>query len=157
MYINQKLSSRPIIASHNILTFQKGQFTINKKGRRTLVLWYGFVQTILKLQENGCFRNIGIRNSLSEWYDITEKYLYTILPVFLLVLWVHIAQMKAFSHSNILKTYCFRDIISLRGACCKFQYCGNTHFPAISILSGQNHIIVQGCACLFFVNCELIL
>jgi len=36
--------------------------------------------------------------SLSDIHNITvtEKYLYTILPVFLLVLWVHIAQMKAF-------------------------------------------------------------
>ena len=41
------------------------------------------------------FCNIEIRNSFSEWYDITEKYFSTILPVFLLVLWVHIAQMKA--------------------------------------------------------------
>ena len=32
---------------------------------------------------------------------ITEKYLSPILPVFLLVLLVHIAQMKAFPHSNI--------------------------------------------------------
>ena len=31
LYINQKLFSRPIIALHNILTFLKGQFTINKK------------------------------------------------------------------------------------------------------------------------------
>ena len=42
------------------------------------------------------FHNIEIRNSLSEWYDNTEKYLHTILPVFLLVLFVHIAQMKVF-------------------------------------------------------------
>ena len=31
LYINQKLFSRPIIAFHKILTFLKGQFTINKK------------------------------------------------------------------------------------------------------------------------------
>jgi hypothetical protein len=28
--------------------------------------------------------------------------------------------MKAFSHSNMAETYCFRDIISLREACCAF-------------------------------------
>ena len=59
--------------------------------------------------------------SLSD--DTTEKYLYTILPVFLLVLLVHIAQMKAFLHSNVAEMYYFHDIISLRGACCEFQYC----------------------------------
>ena len=31
LYIDQKLFSRPIIAAHNIFTFLKGQFTINKK------------------------------------------------------------------------------------------------------------------------------
>ena len=40
--------------------------------------------------------------------------------------------------------------ITKRG-CCEFQYCGYTHFPAISILSGQNHIIVQGCAACFLL------
>ena len=29
------------------------------------------------------------------------------------------------------------------------------YFPPLSILSGWIHIIVQGCACLFYVNCEL--
>jgi len=38
--------------------------------------------------------------------DITEKYVSTILPVFLLGLWVHIAQMKAFPHStNMAERY----------------------------------------------------
>ena len=59
----------------------------------------------------------------TEGYDITEKYLSTILLVFLLVLWDHIAQMKAFPHSNMAEKYYFRDIILLRGACCEFQYC----------------------------------
>ena len=31
------------------------------------------------------------------------------------------------------------------------------YFPPLSILSGWIHIIVQGCACLFYVNCELTL
>ena len=30
--------------------------------------------------------------------------------------------MKAFLHSNMAETYYFRDIISLREACCEFQY-----------------------------------
>ena len=123
LYINQKLFSRPIIASHKILTFLKGQFTIDKKQAGAPLLRYGFIRIILKSQENGCFRNIEIRNSPSEWYDIMEKYLSTILPGFLLVLWVHIGQMKVFPHSNMAERYYFRDIISLRGACCKFQYC----------------------------------
>jgi hypothetical protein len=67
------------------------------------------------------FRNIEIRNSLSEWYDSTEKYLHTILPVFILVLWVHIVQMKAFSHFNMAETYYFRDIMSLREAVANFN------------------------------------
>ena len=53
-----------------------------------------------------------IRNSPSEWYDITEKYLSAILPVFLLVFWVHIAHMKAHPHSNMAYKYYFRDVIS---------------------------------------------
>ena len=40
--INQKLFSRPIIASHKILTFLKGQFTINKKQAGT-TLYYDMV------------------------------------------------------------------------------------------------------------------
>ena len=31
--------------------------------------------------------------------------------------------MKAFLHSDMAETYYFRDIISLRGACCQYQYC----------------------------------
>jgi len=62
-----------------------------------------------------------IRNSLSEWYDIEETYLYAILPVFLLVLWVHIAHMKALPHTNMADKYYFRDIISLRRAVANFN------------------------------------
>ena len=42
LYIIQKLFSRPIIASHKILTFWKGQFTINKKQAGT-PLYYDMV------------------------------------------------------------------------------------------------------------------
>ena len=71
------------------------------------MIW--FYPDILKSQENGCFRNIEISNRLSEWYDITEKYLFTILPVFLLILWVH--------------TYCANEGIFA------FQYGRNVLFP----------------------------
>ena len=42
LYINQKLFSRPIIASHNILTFLKGQFTINKnrQAHPCTMIWF---------------------------------------------------------------------------------------------------------------------
>ena len=41
-----------------------GKFTINKKqaGAPLQVLWYGFIQTILKAEVN-----VGFRNSPSEW------------------------------------------------------------------------------------------
>ena len=42
LYIIQKLFSRPIIASHKILTFLKGQFTINKK-QTGATLYYDMV------------------------------------------------------------------------------------------------------------------
>jgi len=42
LYINQKLFSRPIIASHKILTFLNGQFTINKK-QAGATLYYDMV------------------------------------------------------------------------------------------------------------------
>ena len=41
LYINRKFFSRPIIASHKILTFIKGSVhNLQKTGRRTLVQWY---------------------------------------------------------------------------------------------------------------------
>ena len=76
LYIIQKLFSRPILTSHKIFTFLKGQFTITKN-QAGATLNYDMVY--------GCFGNIEIHNSPSERYDITEKYLYTILLVFLLV------------------------------------------------------------------------
>ena len=91
LYINRKLSLRFLFTSHKILSLLQDQFTIYKKqaGAPLYYLWYGFIQTILKLQENRCFRNIEIRNNPSEWNNITERYLSTIFPVFLLVLWVY--------------------------------------------------------------------
>ena len=42
LYIIQKLFSRPIIASHKILTFLKGQFTINKnrQAQPCTMIWF---------------------------------------------------------------------------------------------------------------------
>ena len=157
-----------------------------------------------KRRKNDCFRNIEIRNSLSEWYKtynlckfqidslqievrtsffVWQKFFRTFIKIrniemrnrLLWVRWYHgnstfppywNAKMPSFAQYELIKPrerpaiWCISTFpwyhITQRG-CCEFQYCGNTHFPAISILSGQNHIIVQGCACLFFVNCELTL
>ena len=52
LYINWKLPLRLIISSHKILGLV---YNSHITGRRTLVLWYGFIQTILKAEENvGC-------------------------------------------------------------------------------------------------------
>ena len=109
LYINRKLSLRPIIKGlvHNL----------HKTGRRTLV------QTILKSEKNVGMSNIEMRNSPSELYYITEKYLFAILPVFLMVLWGPMAHMKAIPHFNMVDKCYFRDINTHRGACCTFQYC----------------------------------
>ena len=86
LYINQKLFARPIIASHNILTFLKGQFTINKK-QAGAPLYYDMV--LYRQYWNR--RKMGVSAiwkfataSLSD--IISRKSTYTILPVFLLVL-----------------------------------------------------------------------
>ena len=104
-----------------------------------------FFPTFIKI------RNIEIRNRLLwvRWYHGNS----TFQPY-----WN--AKMPSFAQYELIKPrerpaiWCIRTFpwyhITQRG-CCEFQYCGNTHFPAISILSGQNHIIVQGCACLFLL------
>ena len=96
--------SFPLIYSiaWNFNFIKRSVHSLQKTFRRTLVQWYRFIQTILKLQENGCFRNI---DPLSDMISQKSTYLSTILPVFLLVLWVHIAQMKAFPHSNMAERY----------------------------------------------------
>ena len=122
LYINQKLFLRPIVTSHKIFTFLKGQFTINKK-QAGAPLYYDMVLSRQYWNRRKMGVSAILKFATASLSDMTEKYLSTILPVFLLVLWVHIAQMKAFSHSNMAETYYFCDIISLRGACCEFQYC----------------------------------
>ena len=66
LYIIRKLFSRPIIASHKILTFLKGRFTINKN-------WQAHPCTMIwihpdNIESGGKYglRNIKIRNSPSE-------------------------------------------------------------------------------------------
>ena len=61
--------------------------------------------------------------SLSKLILRKSRYLSTILPFFLLVLWVHFAKMKAIPHCIMADKNYFRNINSLRGACCAFQYC----------------------------------
>ena len=95
------------------------QLTKNRQAHPCNMTW--FCPDNIEIAGQWGFRNIEIRNSLSEWYDSTEKYLHTILPVFILVLWVHIVQMKAFSHFNMAETYYFRDIMSLREAVANFN------------------------------------
>jgi len=56
LYINLKVFSRPILASHKILSLLKVQFTIYKN----------IFQTILKSKINAALRNIEMRNSPSE-------------------------------------------------------------------------------------------
>ena len=105
LYINGKLFSRPIIASHKILTLLKGQFIIYKKqAGAPLFSDMGLIQTILKSQEYGCFRNIEICNSPSECYDSTETYLSTILRSFSWFYEFILRKLKAFSHSNMAET-----------------------------------------------------
>ena len=55
-YINQKVFSRRIFASHKILSLLMGQFTIYKMC--TLVQRYVFIQIILKAEVNVGMRNI---------------------------------------------------------------------------------------------------
>jgi len=66
LYIIQKLFSRPIIASHKILTFLKGQFTIYIKqaGAPCTMIWIHPDN----IESGGKYglRNIKIRNSPSE-------------------------------------------------------------------------------------------
>ena len=64
-YINRMLSLWPIIAWHKILSLSKGQFTIYIKqaGAPLYNYMYGFIETILKSEENVGFRNIEIHNS----------------------------------------------------------------------------------------------
>ena len=63
---------------------------LQKTGRRTLVLWYGFIQTILKAEVNVGMRNIDMHNSPSDWDDITDNALtyppYWNAPLIFLVL-----------------------------------------------------------------------
>ena len=133
LYIIQKLFSRPIIASHKILTLLKGQFTIIKK-QAGATLYYDMVLSRQYWNRRKMGVSAILKFATASLSDITEKYLYTILPVFLLVLWVHIAQMKAFSHSSMTETYCFCDIISLRGAVANFNIGQPTFTSAFNIV-----------------------
>jgi len=83
--------------------------------RCTLVLWYGFIQTILKAEENLCLRNIEMCNSPSEWVDIAE-----------IVLFRHIEMCMAIFHSlslDFIGSYCTYEGHTI------FQYCRKVLFP----------------------------
>jgi len=66
LYINQKLFSRPFIAAHKILTFLKGQFTINKKQAGTPLYYDMGVSAILKFVPIWRKRTISVISSHSE-------------------------------------------------------------------------------------------
>jgi len=111
LYINQKLFSRPIIifkASHNILTFLKGQFTFNKK-QAGASLYYDMV---LSRQ----YWNAG------KW--VFPQYWNSQQP--LLVIWYH---GKVLTHHiaglslGFISSYCANEGIFA------FQYGGNVLFP----------------------------
>jgi len=59
---------------------------LQKTGRRTLVLWYGFIQTILKAEVNVGLSNIEIRNSPSEWVEFFYAYASWIVQALILML-----------------------------------------------------------------------
>ena len=63
---------------------------------------------------------------------------------FICAIWTHKTKIKTgnmvYKYFSVISTFPWYHITQ-RG-CCEFQYCGNTHFPVISILYGQNHIIV---------------
>ena len=123
LYINWKLFSRSIIASHKILTFLKGHFTIYKK-QASAPLYYDMVLSSQYWNRRKMGVSAILKFATAPLNDmISRKRLIPHIAGLSLGLWVHIAQMKAFPHSNVAEMYYFRDIFSLRGGCCKFQYC----------------------------------
>jgi len=99
LFIDRKAFSRPILASHKILSLLKGQFT-NYKKQAGAPLYSDIV-----LSRQYC--NRGKCGITQYWYAQQPlwvswyygKVLIHLLLVFLLVLWVHIAQMKEFPHT----------------------------------------------------------
>ena len=86
-------------------------------------------------------------------YNLLE--ILEIRMAFICAIWTHKNQEKDRQYGGLV-LFCNTYQLAKKG-CCKFQYCANPYFPLLSISSGRNQIIVQGCTCLFFVNCELTL
>ena len=116
--------------------------------RTSFFVWQKFFRTFIKI------RNIEICNRLLwlRWYHRNSTF-----PPY----WN--AGMPSFAQYELIKprkrpaiwwisTFPWYHIT--QRSCCEYQYYGNTHFLAISILSGLNHITEQRCAYLFFVNNE---
>ena len=124
LYINQKLFSRPIIASHKILTFLKGQSTINKK-QAGAPLYYDMVLSRQYWNRRRMGVSAILKFATAPLSDMISRKI-TYPPYCRSFSWFYDFILRKWRHSRIpiwQKRYYFRDIISLRGVCCKFQYC----------------------------------